>query len=163
MYFFDIFPALKGESSPKGTLRLHVSSGAKYAFASSLTGSRPIMTTDVRCSALSRVKAAFLPICNGRFIGTEYRPSLRGRVFSLLGTTINVSRPDGPGVVDYASTLLPERVRRQSRRTVKDRNSILGNVGSIDTAVGRLILPFVEYSALLSTGLVNTVSDSSPP
>ncbi len=134
----DILPALKGGDSPKGSSRLHVSSGAKYAFASSLNGSRPIMTKDVVCSARSRVKAAFPSMFNGRFTGTEYRPSLRDRVFSLLGTTISVRRPVGPDVVEWASDLLPRDESMQSIGTVKDRIRQRGNSGKQYTAGGRL-------------------------
>jgi hypothetical protein len=148
----DILPALQREDSSKRILRLRVSSGAKDAFASSLVGSRPIMTKDVVCSTCSRVKAAFPPMCNRRF-NRKYRIPVHGRVFSLLGTTSSVRRPGGPDVVEWASTFLPERVRRRSRRTVEDRNSTPGNVGSIDTAGERLILPFVEYPTLLSSAI----------
>ncbi|SIR75154.1 hypothetical protein SAMN05421858_3615 [Haladaptatus litoreus] len=111
------------------------------------------MTEGVRCSAYSRIKAAFPPICNGRFTGTEYRPSLRDRVFSLLGTTISVRRPVGPDVVEWASTFLPRDESMQSIGTVKDRVRQRGNIGSIGGTRERLIVPFVEYLALLSAAV----------
>lgn len=107
------------------------------------------MTESVRCSAWNRVKAVFPPICNGRFTGMEYCPSLRDRVFSLLGTTISVRRPVGPDVVEWASTFLPRDESMQSIGTVKDRVRQRGNIGSIDRTGKRLIVPFVEYPALI--------------
>ena len=75
----DILPALKGEDSLKGSSRLHVSSVAKYAFASHVGGRRPVITKGVLCSAFSRVKAAFPPGRAGRFDGANtVRPSTVG-------------------------------------------------------------------------------------
>ncbi len=124
------------------------------------------MTKDVGCSAWSRIKAAFPPICNGP-ITREYRIPVHGRVFSLLGTTISVSRPVSPDVVEWASTLSPGRVRRRSRRTVEDRNSKAGNVGSIDTAgktlnpTGRGIsgLAFVGRNRIVFTARIHALKD----
>lgn len=47
----DILSALKGEDSPKGILRLGVSSGLKDAFAWSAEGCRPVVTKGVLSSA----------------------------------------------------------------------------------------------------------------
>lgn len=63
-------------------------------------GCLPIMTEGVRCSACSRVNAAFLPGRPGRFGGTGYRSVPPREVFSLLGTAIHV-RPVGRDVADW--------------------------------------------------------------
>ncbi|WP_227379027.1 hypothetical protein [Haladaptatus halobius] len=96
------------------------------------------MTEGVRSSASSRVNAAFPPICNRRFTGTEYRPSLRDKVFSLLGTTSSVRRPVGPDVVDWASDLLPRGESMRSIGTLEDRVRQRGNSGGQYTAEERL-------------------------
>ena len=76
---FDILPVLKGGDSPTESSRLRVSSVVKYAFASHVSGCRPIVTEGVRYSACSRVKAAFRPGHAGRFHGTNtVRPSTAG-------------------------------------------------------------------------------------
>ena len=71
---FDILPVLKGGDSPTESSRLRVSSVVKYAFASHVSGCRPIVTEGVRYSACSRVNAAFRPGHAGR--GSRERCSL---------------------------------------------------------------------------------------
>jgi len=128
----DILPALKGEDSPKGSSRLRVSSVVKYAFASHVSGCRPIVTEGVRYSACSRVKAAFRPGHAGRFHGTNtVRPSTAG--YSARTVPPFASDPwAGTWRSGSESTpdLLPREKSRRSRGAVKDGVSRRGNSGT---------------------------------
>ena len=125
----DILPALKREDSPKGIFRLRVSSVAKYAFASHVDGRRPVVSTDVVCSAYSPVKGA--SDARSALRRDEYFSSLHGGVFSPHGTTIRVARSvtSWIGSVGFVTTrevrakLWFRRRRRFSAWELRDRHT----------------------------------------
>jgi len=127
-YELGILPALKGEDSPKGSARLRVSSVAKYAFASHVSGCLPIMTKGVRSSAYSPVNGAFPPGRAGRFDGANtVRPSTAG--YSACWVPPFASGPWAGTWRSGSSDLLPRGTWTQSACTGKAGVSRRGNSG----------------------------------
>jgi hypothetical protein len=79
---------------------LHVSSVVKYAFASHVSGCRPIITEGVLYSAFSPVKGAFRLGRAGRFVRTNTtRPSTAG--YSARTVPPFASDPLGRDVAEW--------------------------------------------------------------
>ena len=122
----DILPALNGEDSAKRSSRLRVSSVVKYAFASHVGGRPPIVTEGVRCSAYSRVKAAFRPTRGRRFDATNtVRPSTAG----YSARTVPRFASAKPLRRGLESDLLPRETWTRSVRTSEAGVSQRGNSG----------------------------------
>ena len=124
----DILPDPKGEDSAKRSSRLHVSSVAKYAFASHVSGRRSIVTEGVRSSAFSCVKTAFRPGHAERFYGTNtVRPSTAGH------SARTVPRVASPEALRHGleSDLLPRGTWTRSVRPSEAGVSRRGNSGRL--------------------------------
>ncbi len=158
---------LQSWDSPKGSSRLHVSSGAKYAFASPLDGRRPIIPKDVLYSACSPVKEASPPGRAGRFTGTEYRSVPPREGIQPLGYhhQRQTTRRPGRGGVGFdfltrsSETVKPSSGRRPRLETGERRYS---NYGSTALKLYGFI-PRLKSWAFSCTSVIGTESGCELP